>query len=75
MAKNVHLATASPHRNTALNIGIPQALMCILTNMYGSKQLLKRCASIAVQLLYAIRILTVTISVHTVTNMYGSNSC
>jgi len=40
-----------------------------------STQLLKPCASIAVQLLYAIRILTVTISVHTVTNMYGSNSC
>ena len=33
------------------------------------------CASIAVKLLYAIPILTVTISVHTVTNMYGSHSC
>ena len=33
------------------------------------------CASTAVQLLYGIRILTVTISVHTVTNMYGSHSC
>jgi hypothetical protein len=38
-------------------------------------QLLERCASIAGQLLYAIRVLTVTISVHTVTNMYGSHSC
>jgi len=35
-------------------------------------QLSKPCATIAVQLLYAIPILTVTISVHTVTNMYGS---
>jgi hypothetical protein len=34
-------------------------------------QLLKPCASTAVQLLYAI----VTISVHIVTNMYGSHSC
>src|SRR5215510_3776131 len=40
-----------------------------------SPQLLLPCASIAVQLLYAIPILTVTISVHTVTNMYGNNSC
>ena len=38
-------------------------------------QLLKPCASIAVQLLYTIPILTVTISVHTVTNMYSSHSC
>jgi len=38
-------------------------------------QLLKPCASIAVQLLYAIQILTVTISVQTVTNMYGSHTC
>jgi hypothetical protein len=35
----------------------------------------KGCASIAVPLLYAIRILTVTVSVHTVTNMYGGHSC
>jgi hypothetical protein len=38
-------------------------------------QLSKGCASIAVQLLYAIRILTVTVSGHTVNNMYGSHSC
>jgi len=36
--------------------------------------MLKPCASIAVQLLYAIPILAVIISVHTVTNMYGSHS-
>jgi hypothetical protein len=35
--------------------------------------LLKWCASIAVQSLYTIPILTVTISVHTVTNMYSSH--
>src|SRR5215510_6661733 len=40
-----------------------------------SPQLLQPCASIAIQLLYAIPILTVTISVHTVTNMYSNNSC
>jgi uncharacterized protein with PQ loop repeat len=33
------------------------------------------CTVATVQLLYAIPILTVTISVHTVTNMYGSHSC
>ena len=38
-------------------------------------QLLQQCASIAVQLLYAIPIFIVTISLHTVTNMYGSKSC
>jgi hypothetical protein len=38
-------------------------------------KLLKPCASIAVQLLNVIQILNVTISVHTVTNMYGSHSC
>jgi len=38
-------------------------------------QLLEQSYSIAVELLYAIPILTVTISVHTVTNMYGSHSC
>ena len=38
-------------------------------------QLLQPCASISVQLLYAIPILTLTISVHTVTSMYGSHSC
>jgi hypothetical protein len=32
------------------------------------------CAVATVQLLYAIGVLTVTISVHTVTNMYGSHS-
>jgi len=32
------------------------------------------CTVATVQLLYAIPILTVTISVHTVTNMYGSHS-
>jgi hypothetical protein len=37
--------------------------------------LLPICTAATVQLLYAIRILTVTISVHTVTNMYGSHSC
>jgi len=37
--------------------------------------LLPICTVATVQLLYAIRILTVTISVHTVTNMYGSHSC
>jgi hypothetical protein len=35
---------------------------------------LLNCTVATVQLLYAIRILTVTISVHTVTNMYGSHS-
>ena len=37
--------------------------------------LLPICTVATVQLLYAIRILTVIISVHTVTNMYGSHSC
>ena len=37
-------------------------------------QQLKPCVSIAVQLLYAVRILTVTILVQTVTKMYGSHS-
>jgi len=37
--------------------------------------LLQQCDSIAVELLYAIPIFTVTISVHTVTNTYGSHSC
>jgi len=36
--------------------------------------LLPICTVATAQLLYAIRILTVTISVHTVTNMYGSHS-
>jgi len=36
---------------------------------------LLNCTVATVQLLYAIRILTVTISLHTVTNMYGSHSC
>jgi len=36
---------------------------------------LLNCTVATVQLLYAIRILTVTTSVHTVTNMYGSHSC
>ena len=37
--------------------------------------LLPICTVATVQLLYAIPILTVTISVHTDTNMYGSHSC
>ena len=37
--------------------------------------LLPICTVATVQLLYTIPILTVTISVHTVTNMYGSHSC
>ena len=36
--------------------------------------LLPICTVATIQLLYAIQILTVTISVHTVTNMYGSHS-
>ena len=40
-----------------------------------SPQLLQPCVSTAVHLLYTIPILTVTISVHTVTNMYGPHSC
>ena len=37
--------------------------------------LLPICTVAAVQLLYAIPVPTITISVHTVTNMYGSHSC
>ena len=37
--------------------------------------LLPICTVATVQLLYAIPILNVIISVHTVTNMYGSHSC
>jgi len=60
-----------------------------VTNMYGSHSTVTVCHSnphchyisvhlpictvATVQLLYAIPILTVTISVHTVTNMYGSH--
>ena len=47
---------------------------CTLLPICTVAKLLKPCASIAVQLLYAIRTLTVTISVHTVTNMYGSQA-
>ena len=36
--------------------------------------LLPICTVATVQLLYAIGVLTVTLSVHTVTNMYGSHS-
>jgi len=47
---------------------------CTLLPVCTVATFLQQCASIAIQLLYAIPVLTVTISVHTVTNKYGSHS-
>ena len=63
---------------------------CTVINMYGSHSTvtvcdwsphchyisaqLSICTVATVQLLYAIPVLTVTISVHTVTNLYGSHT-
>jgi len=56
-------------------------LRCSYCKQFESSLSLYQCTLLpiftvaTVQLLYAIRILTVTISVHSVTNMYGSHSC
>ena len=64
-----HSTVTVCHSNPHCHYIIAHCYQCV-----RYRQLLQPCASIAVQLLYAIPILTVTISVHTVTNMYGSHS-